>query len=155
MSNGTKEIKSSIITDLYHQIVRHNPVNEHWTLSHGGFAAIITKAGKKSILIYNFARSIKPLARVVEGGAVTVIRDYFTEKEMIDHMADLSALTLLQVPLPLGDHAQHTHGTRESFASTSEPVNISEILDKVSSIAQECGIPVPPRHPKVCDPHRQ
>jgi len=165
MSNGTFEVKSADITRLYKTIVGANPVQQHYTMDCGGFAAIVTKRGQKSILFYNFNRSIKPLARIPEGGEVVIMRDYFTEKELQDYMIKLAYLTKPLLEVKLSEHV-HAPGIgnlyRETISDDAPRLNLdfkdglqvaagaAELLRHSGMIPQGLG-----RNPKVCDPHRQ
>lgn len=140
MSKGTFDLKSDKVTELYQSIIQKQPDQEHWSLDGGGFAAVIKKRGKTGILIYHFARSIKPLARIVEGGGFTVMRDYYTEDQL------LVQLEKLHEAVSKPALADHTHkGTEvESFHSSRKPANIARVLTAIAEDTPREGFKVGP-----------
>lgn len=79
MGNGTIKIENSVIKAAYENVVKLPYINkhEHWPLPSGAFVAVIKNKEHLDIMFYDFKRSIKPLARVIEGGEVIIIRDFF------------------------------------------------------------------------------
>lgn len=81
MGNGTKIVTSGRVTALYKRIVKTGPLYRHYTIKQKYMVAVVGEP--LQIMIYDFARSVKPLMRVVDAGERVLLRDFWNLDEGI------------------------------------------------------------------------
>lgn len=98
MGNGTRRINSGQAQQLYKRIIANNPQHKHYTVQKKYMVGVIG-GEQPDILIYELERSIKPLMRVVDGGELVLLRDFWSFSEGIDVLKNLDRIVALQNPL--------------------------------------------------------
>lgn len=95
MGNGTRRINSGQAQQLYKRIIANNPQHKHYTIQKKYMVGVIG-GEQPDILIYELERSIKPLMRVVDGGELVLLRDFWSFSEGIDVLKNLDRVVALQ-----------------------------------------------------------
>lgn len=90
MGNGTKIIKSGHVTALYQRVCRSVPLYRHYTINQRYMVAVVGEP--RQIMIYDFARSVKPLMRVVDAGERVLLRDFWNLDEGINILQHLDRI---------------------------------------------------------------
>lgn len=94
MGNGTYSFKNEAIKKAYTSIVNdeYSRKRAHWSLKDDYFATIVKGRYKDpSIYFYNFKRSVKPLAKIIENGEIILIRDFFEVTDLLDVIKNMQA----------------------------------------------------------------
>lgn len=154
MSTGeTKKLRDPIIVNLYEEIAKWLNGREVVVLEFHTIAITYRQPTKPVLIIYDFKRSLRPLARVVERGELSLLAPFYEERELKDRLVELlTVLTKGPATHAFGievvsreggvityrdssDFNHHTHPMIEppeieSFHSSTEPTDVASLLDK-------------------------
>lgn len=141
MSTGeTKKYRNQEVVTIYEQIEKWLHGKEVVVLQSHTIAITYRCPAKPVLIVYDFKRSLRPLARVVERGELALLAPFYEERELMERLVELLAILSNKGNVTLAGRVgaslrSHTHSgiepsRVESFHSSSEPTDVAGLLDK-------------------------
>lgn len=90
MSSGeTKKLRNQEVVAIYEQIAKWLKGQEVMVLESHTIAITYRQPNKPVFIVYDFKRSLRPLARVVERGELALLAPFYEERELMDRLKEL------------------------------------------------------------------